>query len=174
MATKKIPSVEDALNYFKDVMRRSSLENYVFVNRIALSKNPKGQSVIIVPDETLWCKIIDDSDLKDRFRELNPTDSADSNTMKLITYGEDLTNDWFEINPEEIFTGEIFKLILDGFDYDIPLSKNMLPLKLRKAEFNNIAYRVFTSPITVLALKKKFESPVEGCNFTMIRILQIL
>lgn len=169
MAGKKVPCIEDALNNFKDVMRRASIQNYGYVNRIMLSKNPKNQSILTIPEPELWTKILNDPDLKDHIKESDAT----GDDVMLFSYGEDLATGWIEIDPNIIFNGVIFKLTIDGFEYDFPINKNLIPLKLKKAEANNIAYKVFTSPNT-LAIKKRFEFPVDGGSFTIMRLLQIL
>lgn len=174
MAGKKVPTVEDALNYFKEVMKRSSLQNYVYVNNLMLSKTPKNQSVIIAPELELWRAIIDDKDLRENMKELNPDNAMDRYSMQLLTCGEDLTTAWIDLDSIAIYNGVMLKVSIDGLEYDIPINKNLLPLKIKKAEADNIAYKVFVNPNMILAVKKKFIFPVEECNFTIMRLLQIL
>lgn len=176
MAKKKVPSVEDAINRFRDVMLRASLSDYLYVNQTMISKNPKDNSIIIIPDQDLWIRLIDDEELKNHIKELDITNKDHSEQMKLCSYSDDLIHEsWIEIDPNILFTGKIFKIGVKGFEYELPINRGLLPLKLRKAEYNNISYRVFTKPNLVLALKKRFDFPaIENCGFTMIRMFQII
>ena len=169
MATKKIPSMEDALATFKDVMARASLKEFMYSNRVMISKNPKGQSVIVVPDHELWVKITDDQEFMKNVKEIDINDPD----KDLLLYGEKLDGTWLEVDTQSVMAGLIFKVTVDSLMYELLINKNMIPLKLKKAEANNISYRVFSSP-DVLALKKLFESPVEGGSFTIMRLMQIL
>ena len=169
MATKKIPSMEDSLNNFKSVMKRASLEEYLFMNTIMLSKNKKDQSILIVPEFELWNKITDDNELMEHIKEID----INNPDKDLFGYAEDLNNGWLNVDPMVIYNGSVFKITIDTFVYEFLINKNMIPLKLKKAEVNNISYKVFTTS-HVLAVKKKFEFPVEGGSFSIIRLMQIL
>lgn len=176
MAKKKIPSIEDALKIFKDVMQRASLTSYQYVNNIMLSKNPGGNTIVIIPEQELWLKIIDDEEMKPVLKELDISDPEQNDKMQVLQYAKDLDGEpWIDIDPEVLFKGKIFKISLKGFDYEVPINKGLLPLKLRKAEYNNIKYRVFTNPNLVLSLKKQFDFPaIEHCGFTIIRMFQVI
>lgn len=176
MAKKKIPSTEDALKIFKDVMQRASLTSYQYVNNIMLSKNPDGNTIVIIPEQELWLKIIDDEEIKPVLKELDINDQRQSDKIQVLQYAKDLEcESWVDIDPEILFKGKIFKISLKGFDYEVPINKGLLPLKLRKAEYNNIKYRVFTKPNIVLSLKKSFDFPaIEHCGFTILRMFQVI
>jgi len=175
MGKKKLPSIQDALESFKNVMTRSSLSNYVHVNTRMLSKSPKGYSVLIIPDQQLWDLIIEDETLHPNMKELDLTDPKEAEMNELFVYGDDLENKcWIEADPLVLLSGKVFKIKIHGFEYEIPINRDLLPLKLRKAEYNNIMYRVFTNPNVVLGLKKRFNSPVEGGGFTIMRLFKVL
>lgn len=169
MATKRVPSMEDAINVFKDVMKRISLQNYVYSNHILKSRNPKGQTVIIIPDMPLWEKLTEDKSFMTDVKEVDMNDPD----KDLFNYADGIDSGWIELDSQKVFSGEIIKITIEGFVYDFPINKGMIPLKLKKAEVNNISYRVFTSPY-VLGIKKKFVSPVDGGSFTIMRLMQIL
>lgn len=173
MAKKKDPSLEDAINIFEDAMNRSSLSTYLHVNRIIISKNPNGQSIIIVPEENLWLGLLEKEEFKSHLKELDLSNSIDQDISKKCIYGEDLNNEsWIDLNNELLYSGKLIKLKIDNLEYELSVNKNLIPLKLKKAEYNNISYRVF--PDMALAIKKKFEYPLENHGFTMMRIFQIV
>lgn len=174
MAQKKIPSIDDAVKIFKDVTRRASLSDYIYVNNSLISTNPKGNSIIIVPDQTLWSHIIDDPELKDHLKELDVTNPEEYEKSKLLQYASDFSNDsWVEADSDALFSGKLLNIDVDGFEYKISINKGLIPLKLRKAEYNSISYRVF--PDSVLSLKKQFDfAPIENCGFAMIRMFQMI
>jgi hypothetical protein len=174
MAKKKEPSVQDSLNYFKEVMKRSSLTNYVYVNDILLSKNPKDVSILIISDKTLWLSIVDDPDLKPNIRELNISDPVESALNKIMSYANDINDSaWVEINPEAMMNGETVEIMVKDFSYKIPINKGLIPVKLKKAEYNGMAYRVYPDKL-MMGLKKKFEGVVEDTSFTMMRIFHVI
>lgn len=168
MAKKKQSSLEDAINTFEDVMTRSSLSDYFHVNRTLLSKNPKDNSVLVVVDQILWNAIIDKPEIKDHMMEASQEDA------KICAYGDDLNNEaWIELDADELYSGKIIKVTIDKLEYDISINKALIPLKLKKSEFNNIRYRVFPNDM-ILALQKRFDYPLEDHGFSVIRIFQII
>ena len=176
MGKAKIPSVDDALMNFKDVMHRASLSNYLYVNKILLSKNSKDQSILIIPDQELWLKIIEDSELKKCIKELDISNQKENSLKYIFTYADNIDNDttWINIDIDTLFSGKIFKINIDGLDYEIPINKNLLPLKLKKAEYTKISYKVFKNTSLVLGLKKRFDFPIENCGFSIIRLFKII
>jgi len=151
MAKKKIPSMEDALNDFKSIMLRASLSDYLHVNGILISKNPKDVSVIIKPDKSLYKYI------------------------EYIKYTDESNKElWIDINCDDLYAGKVISISVNGFNYEVSVNKNSVPLKLRKAEFNNISYRIFTNPKLILTLAKRFDGYVDDSSFTMFRLYQIL
>ena len=174
MAKAKKPSLENAINIFEDVMQRALLSDYYHVNRTLLSKNLKGNSILIVIDQTLWNAIIDKPEIKEKMKELDLTKIDDQENAKICSYGDDLNNDsWIELDCETLYAGKIIKLNIDGLEYNLTINKNLIPLKLKKAEFNNIKYRVFPDTMT-LALKKRFDYSIEDHGFDIIRLFKIV
>ena len=169
MAGKKIPSIQDSVETFKDVMKRCSLQNYVYVDTTLISKNQKDQSIIMVMEHPLWNKLTEDNEFMKNVTEMD-INSSDRNLLK---YSENLDVGWLEVDPQTIFNGLTFKITVKGFVYELLINKNMIPLKLKKAEVNNIQYKIFSDPY-VLAIRKKFVSPVDGGSFTIMRLMQIL
>ncbi len=175
MAKKKEPSVQDGLKAFKDAMHRASLSDYFYVNQTMLSKNQKDKSILIVPELELWKAIMDDEELKKQLRPIDPSNPSDYQLLPLFTYGDDMTaEDWIEMDPEILYAGKVFKIRLNGFEYEVAVNRDCLPLKLKKAEYNEIKYKLFAKPSHVLAIKKYFPFPVADCGFTMIRLFQVI
>lgn len=173
MAKKKESSIGDAINIFEDVMTRSSLSDYIHVNRTILSKSDKGYSVIIVIDQSLWNALLEKEEFKEKLKEFNISDNENIDT-KIFTYGDDINNNlWIDVDLESLYAGKVVKINIDNLEYDITIHKNVIPLKLKKGEFNNIKYRVFTNDMT-LALSKRFEYPLEDLGFTIIRLFKII
>lgn len=175
MASKKQPSIDDALSYFKDVMKRSNIIEFKHVNSMIHAVNAKDVSVIIVPDQLLWNAIIEDEELKSHMDELDISKPENSIIQEKFTYAQDLNgNSWIEINGETMYAGEMVNITIDGFKYEIPVNKGLFPTRLKKAEYNNFAYRIYTQPRLALVLKKKFEGPIENTSFSIIRAFQVL
>ena len=173
MAKKKEPTVADAVNTFKEVMKRASLSSYYHVNAKLLSPNVANNMILVIPESGLWERLQNDQDIKPI--ELDITDPSQSLDLQWFAYGEDLENCWVPIDMnEELFHGKVFKIKLRGWDYQVPVNRDFMPLKLKKAEYNNISYRMFSKPGFVLAIKKYFESQIEGLGFTVIRLFKVV
>lgn len=171
MGKKKEPSIQDAVAVFKSVIQRASLSDYTYLNRTILSKTKDNKSVLIVPDLILWQTLNTDEEFTASLREFNLGSKEDRN---IFDYGNNLESGvWFEIDAEEISKGKIVHVQIQDFDYEVPISRVLLPLKLKKAEFNNLFYRVDTKPY-MLILKKYFQFPIDGCGFYLVRAYQIL
>ena len=173
MAKKNKSSLEDAINIFQDAMQRASLSDYINVNRTLLSKNNNDNSVIIIIDQTLWNALIEIPEIKNNVRELDITKSEESSMVPICTQCNDSSDSWIEIDCEELYSGKVIKIKVEGFEYDISINKALIPLKLKKSEFNNVSYRIFPDTMT-FALKKRFEYPLEDHGFEVIRIFQIV
>lgn len=174
MAKKSKQSLEESIDIFKNVMERSSLSDYLHVNRVLISKNQKDNSVLVTLDPVIWNNIIDDNDFKNKIRELDLKNPDDEQYSKIYSYAIDVNNNdsWIELDCDKLYSGKIVKIKLDNFEYEISINKSLLPLKLRKSEFNNITYKIFDD--MTLALNKRFNYPIEGCGFNVIRIFQII
>lgn len=169
MAKKKEQGLADAVNIFEDAMQRASLTDYFHVDKTLISKSPKDYTVLIVVDQALWNGLIDNPEFKDKLRS-----TIDPDDIKLCAYSRGLDdNAWVELNAEELYSGKVIKLSIDNLEYELSVNKALIPLKLKKSEFNNIGYRVFPDNM-ILALKKRFEYPIEDHGFTIIRIFQIV
>ena len=177
MASKREPCISESLNIFKDVIKRSLLENFIFMNKMMISVNTKDKySVILMIEDELWNQIINDDELKPHIIEFDPLKSKDPDSIKRIfSYENDInSNDWINLDCEQLYAGKVMKISLNDIEYDIPICKTLIPLKLKKAEYNNISYKIISGIQTVLMLKKKFEYPLEKCGFSIVRIFYIL
>jgi hypothetical protein len=174
MGKKKEPSVADAIKQFKEVTQRASLSDYYHVNGKMLSLNDANNMILVIPESKLWEELLNDTEI--HVKEIDITEPDQFYLSQWFAYGEDLSDEWWipiDIN-EELFTGKVFKIKLGGYDYKIPINRDSMPLKLKKAEYNNVSYRVFKKPGMVLAIKKYFGFPIEGYGFTIMRMFQIV
>lgn len=176
MAGKKVPTFNDAIKYFKEVMQRASLSDYFYVGNIIISKNNKNNHVILELDEPLLIHLInEDEDMKGHMYKL---DINEDSVMSMIyeEYKKIDNKKWIELNSEEIYNGNLIK-VGDGInlEYEIMIGKSLLPLKLKKAEFNQISYQFISDKdLFELFLIKRFSPIVEGTEFSITRLFKIL
>lgn len=175
MASKREPNISESLEIFKDVCNRSLLEDFIFMNHTMISINTKEKySVVLSIDKDLWNAIIDDKDLKSHIREYDPTIDGDD-IKNLFSYMEDINNDgWINLDCDQLYAGKVMKIDINGIEYDIPVCKNLIPLKLKKNEFNNIKYKIIKRDQIALVLNKLFGYPLENSSFSISRIFYIL
>ena len=171
MGKKKELTIEDVVKSFQDVIKRASLNNFYYINNIILSKD-NNYRLLLIPDQSLWEKLINDKIID--MKEINLENPEEYEEVKWFRYGEEKINpDWINIDvTEDLFTGKIFKIKLKSHTYDIPINRDLMPLKLKKAEYDNVSYKVFNNPL-VLGIKKRF-NVMEDCGFTIIRLFQII
>ena len=182
MAGKKIPSVEDQVKIFKDVITRTSGKpitdiKFVHVNKTALFsitiKN-KTYGLFMNIDQGLWIKLLDDPEINMTELDIsNPDNSLVSSKISMVTNID--PNKWIAVNGTELFNGMIIKIRPDQYDYDISLNKNLLPVKLKKSEYTDIGYTVFENGVSfIVAFKKEFKFQIEDCGFSLIRLFQVM
>ena len=177
MAKKKVPSAEDALKSFKEVMQRASLSSYYYVDNTIVSKNDSNNNILVIQDPLLWEKLIDDEEWKKEndLKEIDPTDQDGSGLSSWVEYVRDLKSNWLDIDVEsDLHTGKIFKIKINSYEYKITINRDLMPMKLKKSEYEGISYKVFSKPLHILGIKKRFEGVVEGYGFTIIRLFQII
>lgn len=176
MAKKRIPSIEDAVILFKSVMERASLTDFLYVNNVLLSVSPKGYSVLLIPDTPLMAKLEEDDEFKKHLKEFDLTNPDQVPMRSTFDFADEVEKDgWIGVDIEKLYAGAVLKISLDGFSYEISFNKDLLPLKLRKAEYINIDYKVLSRPGLYLALKKRFDTKgVDNGGFVMMRIFQII
>lgn len=179
MAKKKEPSIDEALNIFKDAINRASLLSpFLYTNSTLLSENAIGKTTLLVPETNLWLKLLEDNDLKESIREIDISNPIEHDKLELYQYAEKIEDKslWYDLNTDDLYAGKIIKIkISDKYDYDVPINKNILPIKLKKSEFNNISYRIFIRKHIVLAIKKKFVyEGIPDASFSIIKLLKVI
>ena len=176
MAQKRVPSIDDAVKNFIDVMERSELDKFIRDGTTLLSVSPKGFTVLTTVDKPLLEKLMESDAFKEKIKAIDLTDPEEKALQAKFALSNTITEDgWVAIDLDALYRGDVIKISNDGLSYDIAINKNSLPLKLRKAEFNEISYRVFLQPNLILGIKKRFETKnVENGGFTMLRVFQII
>lgn len=170
MAAKKIKSDQDAIKYFDGVVTRSSASGYIYVNNIALFKTKDDKSMLIVPEDKLWNEIVSRPDY---IREIDLNNKEESDFRGIFKFADDLNEGWIDLDTNILSAGKVMKISYKSIEYEIPINKDLLPLRLTKDEWNNVTYRIFIDPLT-LVIRKKFETGIEGFDFNMLMCYRVL
>lgn len=114
--------------------------------------------------------------IKEEYKDLIFTIDIENPEHRLYIDYEKYLNDEneIEINSDELYNGKIININIENFEYPILINKDSFPCKLKKAEFKDISYSIFNNPNHILSLNKKFISDIEGGNFNMYRLFQII
>ena len=169
---KKTIKIDNIISQFIEIFNRCNLIDYYYNGNIILGKNKNNNNILIVVENNLFEKLLENKELN--LKEIDLV-NHDLELNKLLLYSNDLNNDWFDFeNPNDIYNGKIINIkVRDDYEYDIPISKDLFPLKLKKNEYNELSYKVFNNPL-ILAIKKKFSYDIENTSFTIIRLYQIV
>jgi len=167
---KKVVTTEVEVKSAEETILKGSDSIYYNVNGILLSKNSSDSIILVIPDKPLLRALIQNKNLVEELDPSNPY-----NYMDLLKYGNDLDGDaWLEIKDlQTIYDGKSIEIEIKDHGYPIIVTKDLLPIKLKKDEFNNIKYRIFLDPL-VCGLKKEFTSTNEGYGFTMMRLFKVI
>lgn len=174
MAGKKKPSIQNGLKTYKDVITRAGLNEFYNNENVLCSKNKNDNTIITIPDIGLWNLILEDPDYKDKIHPLNDDNIKEMQIENLSLYTCDLNGEsWISLNTDDLYAGKVIKIYLDFFDYEIPITRDCLPLKLKKSEHNHIDYRIWRNP-EVLGIKKYFPFEIEEYGFNIMRLFKII
>ena len=154
---------DKSIELFHSVIARMGVDVLYEYNRMWLIQLEEYRCIVI-PDNTLYDELMTGVAFKEKIK---PCDIENS---RLFSY-TNATN-WVPLDvSEEHFSGKEISIIIDGFNYDIPLNKDLMMVRLRKSEFTNISYQVYKEKHLVLGIKKRFDSEY---GFDMIRLFQIV
>ena len=116
MAGKKVPSMEDQINIFKDVIFRASGKpisevQFHFMNNVLICdieiKNKK-YSLIFSIESYLWDKITQDDEI--HMSELNIEDSNNKDIIKKIAIILNLNPEcWISVDAMDLYSGNVIK-----------------------------------------------------------------
>ena len=154
---------DKSIELFHSVINRMNVNVLYEYNRMWLIQLDEYRCIII-PDNTLYDELMTDDTFKEKIKPCNVENS------RLFSYTNGTS--WIPLDvSEEHFKGKEFNITIDGFNYDIPLNKDLMMVKLRKSEFTDISYQVYKEKHLVLGIKKRFDSEY---GFDMIRLFQIV
>lgn len=123
----------------------------------------QGFVLLILPDKTLWENLL----LKKVLTDIEPVTSEQS---QYFSYAAE--DNWIDIDiDDEFLKGKMLEIKINNFEYMVNLNRDLMALKLRKAEYNHISYKIYLGKVNILALKKRFESEY---GFSIIRLFKIV
>jgi hypothetical protein len=171
MVTKKVITADIETKTAEETILRGSASIYYNVNGILLSKNKLDCILLVVPDKPLLEKLLENKNIT--IEELSMENPDFKYFNDLFKYGQNLSdNSWISL-PENFCEGSKVEITLKDYDYPIEINSALLPLKLKKAEYGNISYRIFINPL-VIGLKKDFGSVNPGFGFSMLRLFRVI
>ncbi len=168
MGKKKEPSIQDSLKTFLDVMQRMDLKNIMYQNNILIGNTIKnGNAVGITMDSQLWQLVRDSKKI-----EMIPLDPTDKHYCGLFSLMEN-DNGWFDIDIDDFSAGKIISIPVNDHNWTVSINKDVIPLRLKKAEMNGIAYQIVSKTGVlagnkILKVRKQFAGVVDGGTFSII------
>lgn len=171
MGKKKEITPQMAVSQWKEIVERSELSNLRNTNGVIIGINTAGKLVILVPDDQLLQLLL--AETEDQLILYDRDDSLTVDYLPWFDYGLQVNESgWLDYDGQKLFDGEAIVINLGEDRPKNYLSKDSLPLKLKKAEFTDIAYRVFMDE-KILAIKKRFELLPEY-GFVVVKLYKII
>ena len=162
MGKKTVDPIEKGIATFKDILKRCNVTK-VYQENGKLMTDDQGFTLLILPDKTLWENLL----LKKVLKDVEPVTSEQS---QYFSYAAE--DNWIDVDiDEEFLKGKMLEIKINDFEYMVNLNRDLMALKLRKAEYNHISYKIYLGKINILALKKRFESEY---GFSIIRLFKIV
>lgn len=157
---------------WQEIIDRSSLSELRNVNGVVIGLTAEKKKTLLVPEPELLTLLLAD----DAHSKLIPFDREETATVDYLPwfdYGLRLSEPgWLELDGEKFYAGEAITVQLGEDTPKAYLSKDSLPLKLKKAEFIDLSYRVFPAE-KVVGIRKHFET-LPGHGFDLLRLFQII
>ena len=171
---KKEPTIADAVDIFFNIIDRCGFSVFKREDKILHTKNKKNAGTYFIIDQTLWNAVSEDQDFNEIVRELSPLIPADRLIIDRIPLLRDMENGWIEISDESMMNDPKIYISLEGYNYQIEVNKTIWPIRFKKAENNNFAYKIFRGKTDSFAIRKKFVGPLDDTSFYMVRMFQII
>lgn len=171
---KKEPTIEDAVAVFFNIVDRCGFSIFKREDKIMYTRNKDNAGTYFLIEQELWNVLSEDQDFNEIVRELSPTIPADRMIIDRIPLLRDMDNGWIEISDESMMNDPKIYISIEGYNYQIEVNKTIWPVRFKKAENNNYAYKIFRGKTDSFAIRKKFESPVKDASFYMVRMFQII
>lgn len=161
-----------ATSLWQEIIDRANLTELRNVNGVVIGLTAEMKKTLLVPEPGLLTLLLAD----DAHSKLVPFDRDEATTVDYLPwfdYGLRLSEPgWFELEGEKFYAGETITVQLGEDAPKAYLSKDSLPLKLRKAEFVGLSYRVFSAE-KVVGIRKHFDTLPEH-GFDLLRLFQII
>ena len=171
MAKEKLSGLEKLNKTFGEVMQRASLSFYFSNNNHLINKSDHVTVITMTP--SLWELLHSSGWMKDHsVREIRMDHPEE---RSLITYDSVCNDDgWVNIsNPESLYQGNVNHVDIPEIDYSVSYTKDLFPLKLKKAEYTDISTKLTKDKYSyILALRKVFREADD--SFSIIRLFRIM
>lgn len=172
MAGKKVSSIQDQFNKFKEIIKKFQVGKILSFNHVMFMHDKEDRLVIMKFDNDLWNVIVEDKEIE--ISELDPTNEKHKTLIDSTKYIEG--GDWLELNAEDLYKGNIFNLKIEGVPYEIPISRDLFPIKFSKSDAKDFSYQIFTqSNVIMLTIKKEFKlEAVPNSTFILCKVYKVL
>lgn len=169
---KKAYTEHDAYEEFTGVLTRSKFTEFMLDNNILICKKNKKSTVFVLGDQLNLLFRNDPIYIVKTTTIPNNTDN-----VKLINIAKYENDTWIDLDGKKLYNGEIINLKIDinGYEVDIDVNKGLFPCRLLKKDYKDISYRIDTEyKIPSLVLRKIFKNKLEGFDFTLLQVYQVI
>ena len=165
VAKNKVIEPSDALNQLIDVVNRMGTTSIECKDNVLICHVKNDKIVMIIVDDKLM-ELVKESENIDTSTELSKSNE------RWFQY-RDLGDDWIDLTTDDkLYTGKHFEITPDGYEFPIIITKDIMPIRLKKAEYKMIDYKIFNDP-KVFAIRKRFQL-LDDYGFTILRLLKII
>ena len=154
MMAKELTS-EDIANKVTEIIGRlEGTIKRVNTSLVFLSEGDINKTCILTFSHPLWTIMLERKMLEN-YPELDLKKEEDSIIKTHFGYADAEMEGWVEIaDPTPMYEGKAITFKVG--EEEVSLNRDLLPIKLKKAEYQNIYYKLFTGEKTVMTVRKLF------------------
>lgn len=165
-------SSEDIANKIAEIISRLEGKiKRVNTSLVCIPEEDTEKTNILTFSHPLWAIMLERKMLEE-YPELDLKKEEDNSIRTYFGYADAEMEGWIEIeNSSEMFSGKAISIKVET--EELSINRDLLPLKLKKAEYSNIYYKLFSGEKPVMTIRKLFKIN-EDCYFNAFRLFLMI
>lgn len=152
--SKKITPEENAVNKVSDIITRLNTPLKRVNTSLISGNDEENRTTILTVSYKLWALLLEKKLVE--YPELDLKKSEDAIMKDYFGYADIESEGWIPItNTEDLYNGKVINIKIA--DEIVEFNKELLPIKLKKAEYEDIYYKIFLGKQKLMSVRKQFK-----------------